>query len=99
MRRDSSARTWSSALFIFATIWKRSRICRASEHFSRMTFRLAPFRPTHRAAVLQLVQLREARVGDQHVPVFCFCESLLQELFDLDGGGASGVRGERVGGP
>jgi hypothetical protein len=34
MRRDSPARTSSRALFIFATIWKRSRICRASEHFS-----------------------------------------------------------------
>ena len=39
MRRDSPARTSSLALFIFATTWKRSRICRASEHFSRMTFK------------------------------------------------------------
>ena len=39
MRRDSPARTSSRALFIFATIWKRSRICKASEHFSRMTFK------------------------------------------------------------
>src|SRR5215469_16701535 len=33
MRRDSPAWTSSRALFIFATIWKRSRICRASEDF------------------------------------------------------------------
>src|SRR5215831_2280228 len=39
MRRASPARTSSSALFILATMWKRSRICSASEHLSRMTFR------------------------------------------------------------
>ena len=33
------ARTSSRALFILATMWKRSRMCRAAEHFSRMTFR------------------------------------------------------------
>ena len=31
-------RASSRALFILATMWNRSRICRAYEHFSRMTF-------------------------------------------------------------
>src|SRR6185312_561336 len=39
MRRDLPARTSSRALFILAT--NRSRMCKASEHFSRMTFRYA----------------------------------------------------------
>ena len=39
MRLVSSARTLSSALFILATMWKRSRICRASEQFSRMSLK------------------------------------------------------------
>ena len=37
--RVSAARTSSRALFILATMWKRSRICSAWAHFSRMTSR------------------------------------------------------------
>ena len=39
MRPVSSARTSSRALFILATMWKRSRIWRASEQFWRMSFK------------------------------------------------------------
>src|SRR5260370_5567569 len=37
--RDSAARTSSKALFILATMWKRSRMCSALEHFWRITSR------------------------------------------------------------
>ena len=37
MRRASAARMSSSALFTLATMWNRSRILRAWEHFSRIT--------------------------------------------------------------
>src|ERR1700694_1473641 len=37
--RDSAERTSSNALFILATMWKRSRMCSAWEHFAWITRR------------------------------------------------------------
>src|SRR5947209_19160527 len=53
MRRDSPARTSSRALFILATMWNRSRMCRASEHFSRMTLRYGSHISEQTKAILE----------------------------------------------
>src|SRR3954454_18430603 len=55
MRRDSLARTSSRALFILATMWNRSRMCRASEHLSRMSFRYGSHMSEQMKTILEAI--------------------------------------------